>query len=60
MATSEPTNHHFMVYAPDNTDPGALNRRLSTLDKHIEGVEALTAEGVLSVYCHNVVGVEEC
>jgi len=59
MATSESTTHRFMVYAPDHTDPEALNRRLSIREKHIERVEAFIAKGVLSVYCHNVVEVHE-
>ena len=60
MSTSEHTKHHFMVYAPDHTDPGAFERRMSVRPKHIEGVEALTATGIMSVYCHNVVEIEGC
>lgn len=50
MATSESTKHHFMVYAPDHTDPETQQRRLSHRPEHLDRVRALTTTGILSVY----------
>lgn len=38
--------HTFIVYAPDKTDEGAYERRLSVRAKHLEDIGVKKAEGV--------------
>lgn len=37
-----------MVFAPDKTDEGAFQRRLSVREKHLENARKLGADGILS------------
>jgi hypothetical protein len=46
VATSE--KHLFLIYAPDKTDEGALERRLSVRSEHLQRFQALKADGVMS------------
>jgi len=41
--------HHFMVVLHDYTDSGALDRRLSVRDKHLQGALKAESEGNLLV-----------
>ncbi|KAJ7165876.1 hypothetical protein C8R46DRAFT_291402 [Mycena filopes] len=43
--SSAPTLHKFLVYAPDKTDQGAFERRLSVRAKHFEDAAKLLAAG---------------
>jgi uncharacterized protein YciI len=47
MSTS-PTKRLFAIYAPDFTDPGALDRRISVREEHLEGMSRLRSNGVAS------------
>ncbi|KAF9785785.1 hypothetical protein BJ322DRAFT_1004377 [Thelephora terrestris] len=50
MSTSEQLQkHHFMVYAPDSTEPGTLQRRLALRPEHLERINTLRTSGVLKV-----------
>jgi hypothetical protein len=40
--------HHYMVWAPDYTDEGALARRMAIRPKHFVGVNKVIKQGVLS------------
>lgn len=40
--------HTFVVYAPDKTDEGAYERRLSVRAKHLENFAIKKAEGLKS------------
>ena len=51
MSTSETKKLHFMIYAPDHTDPEAFQRRLSFRTEHLQRVGTLREEGVLSAWC---------
>ncbi|KAK7059702.1 YCII domain-containing protein [Favolaschia claudopus] len=44
---SSDTLHKFIVYAPDKTDEGAFERRLSVRPKHLENAAKLTSEKVI-------------
>jgi len=46
--TDAPTKQTFVVWAPDCTDPDALQRRLDALQPHTEGVMRLASEGFIS------------
>ncbi|KAF8235838.1 hypothetical protein L208DRAFT_1391628 [Tricholoma matsutake] len=46
---STPTLHTFVVYAPDNTEPGTSEKRLSVRSQHVVVAKALQSEGILSV-----------
>ncbi|KAI5116477.1 hypothetical protein M0805_003506 [Coniferiporia weirii] len=45
-ATASPV-FQFMVYAPDKTDDGALQRRLSVRERHLANAKPLVESGVL-------------
>ncbi|KAL5521161.1 hypothetical protein ACEPAG_9083 [Sanghuangporus baumii] len=48
MSTDAPANkYQFMVYAPDKTDEGALQRRMSVRQQHLENARNLGADGIL-------------
>ena len=50
MSSSPPAAKHlFAVYAPDYTDPGALERRFSVRERHLKGVDAMLDSGVMSM-----------
>jgi hypothetical protein len=51
MATTEtaPTLHHFLVYAPDKTEEGTFEKRLTVRSKHLENVGVLIGNGVIKV-----------
>jgi uncharacterized protein YciI len=48
MSTSETDKHHFMVYAPDHTDPEAFERRVKARPVHLQRIASLRSTGVLS------------
>jgi len=48
MSTA-PTRQRFFVYAPDKTDEGILQLRLSVREKHLVGVKAAIADGTIRV-----------
>lgn len=47
MSTSN-VKHLFLVYAPDKTDEGALERRLSVRPEHLKNAKALHDSAILS------------
>ncbi|KAF9651962.1 hypothetical protein BDM02DRAFT_3109693 [Thelephora ganbajun] len=49
MATSASTKHHFMVYAPDRTDSGTVQRRLELRPEHLGRIGTLVKNGALKV-----------
>ena len=49
MSTSESNKHHFLIYAPDHTDPGTFQRRQTHRPEHLERVGTLRSSGVFSV-----------
>ncbi len=48
MSSESAPRSLFFVYAPDKTDEGALERRLSVRSKHLEGARASIASGLIS------------
>jgi uncharacterized protein len=36
MSTTAPTQHLFVIWAPDYTDEDAINRRLAVRERHLE------------------------
>ena len=46
--TDVPTKQRFVVWAPDYSDPDALQRRLDVLSPHTEGIKRLVPEGFIS------------
>jgi hypothetical protein len=46
--SSSPTKHLFAVYAPDCTDPGALDRRYSVREEHLKDIDRLHSSGIVS------------
>ncbi|KAI0315627.1 hypothetical protein OF83DRAFT_1061785 [Amylostereum chailletii] len=42
-----PVKHKFIVYAPDKTEPGTLERRLSIRPTHIDNVKQLNKDGLI-------------
>lgn len=49
MSTSAtPLSHKFIVYAPDMTDEGALQRRLSVRSEHLVKAREQIARGTIS------------
>ncbi|KAF8197993.1 hypothetical protein BJ912DRAFT_1055662 [Pholiota molesta] len=48
-SASTPTKHRFFVYAPDKTDEGALERRLSVRPQHLEGAKASHDNGLIRI-----------
>ncbi|KAF9017530.1 hypothetical protein BDZ89DRAFT_1022153 [Hymenopellis radicata] len=49
MSSESAPRSLFFVYAPDKTDEGALERRLSVRSKHLEAAKAAFASGVVRV-----------
>ncbi|KAI0079813.1 hypothetical protein K474DRAFT_1591297 [Panus rudis PR-1116 ss-1] len=50
MSDSTPSfKYYFAVWAPDYTDPEALNRRLAVRPQHLEGARALIEKGHIKV-----------
>lgn len=47
MSNSAPTRHRFLVYAPDKTEEGTLDKRLSVRPKHLEGAKTNFANGLV-------------
>lgn len=43
-----PKKYQFMVYAPDMTDEGAFQRRLSVREKHLAGAKSQFNSGLVS------------
>ena len=46
--SSSPTKCLYAVYAPDYTDPGALDRRFSVREEHLKGIDRLHSSGIAS------------
>ncbi|OJA10531.1 hypothetical protein AZE42_01692 [Rhizopogon vesiculosus] len=49
MSSSMPSLPRFVVWAPDYTDDGALQRRLAVRPSHLENIQALTRQGILRI-----------
>ncbi|TFK44500.1 hypothetical protein BDQ12DRAFT_717646 [Crucibulum laeve] len=49
MSSSAPTSRLFFVYAPDKTDEGALDRRLSVREAHLKVAKERVANGFIRV-----------
>ena len=49
MSSSSSVRHRFFVYAPDKTEPGTLERRLSVREKHLVGAKAGHESGFIRV-----------
>ncbi|GBE83944.1 hypothetical protein BKA93DRAFT_736345 [Sparassis latifolia] len=47
MSTTALPLHKFLVYAPDQTDVGALERRLSVRASHLENATGTARKGLL-------------
>ncbi|KAF7348546.1 YCII domain-containing protein [Mycena venus] len=47
--SSPPALPRFLVYAPDKTDEGAFERRLSVRSKHLENAAKAISDGVIRV-----------
>ncbi|KAL5532252.1 hypothetical protein ACEPAF_5821 [Sanghuangporus sanghuang] len=47
MSTVPANKYQFMVYAPDKTDEGTLQRRMSVRQQHLENAKKLGADGIL-------------
>jgi hypothetical protein len=50
MMSSASTRHLFAVYAPDYTEPGVLDHRLSVREKHLKAIEGMIDSGTVSAY----------
>jgi hypothetical protein len=48
--SSSSTKHLFAVYAPDYTEPGVLDHRLSVREKHLKNIEGMIDSGTVSAY----------
>ncbi|KAI0060395.1 hypothetical protein BV25DRAFT_1807433 [Artomyces pyxidatus] len=46
-SSTPPTKHTFIVYAPDKTDEGTLERRLSVRPSHLVGVSGMRERGLV-------------
>ncbi|KIM79011.1 hypothetical protein PILCRDRAFT_823877 [Piloderma croceum F 1598] len=44
-----PTLHNFILYAPDRTEEGTFEKRLTVRSKHLENISALIGKGVVKV-----------
>lgn len=55
MSNIAPQRHNFIVYAPDMTDEGALQRRLSVRAKHLERAKVEVANGVFSKLIYTLI-----
>ncbi|KAF8909906.1 hypothetical protein CPB85DRAFT_1306959 [Mucidula mucida] len=49
MSSESAPRSLFFVYAPDKTDEGAVERRLSVRSKHLEGARASIASGLIRI-----------
>ncbi|PPQ70515.1 hypothetical protein CVT26_013973 [Gymnopilus dilepis] len=49
MSSSSSVRHRFFVYAPDKTEPGTLERRLSVREKHLVGAKAGHESGFIRI-----------
>ncbi|PCH39051.1 hypothetical protein WOLCODRAFT_141084 [Wolfiporia cocos MD-104 SS10] len=49
MSTAPKPLHKFFVWAPDMTDPGAFQRRMSQRPKHLERAKVLYESGFLKI-----------
>ncbi|KAH9485231.1 Protein YciI [Psilocybe cubensis] len=49
MSTSSSATHRFFVYAPDKTEPGTLERRLSVREKHLVGAKVSHESGFIRI-----------
>ncbi|KAF8995458.1 hypothetical protein BDQ17DRAFT_1250573 [Cyathus striatus] len=47
--TAAPTKHRFFVYAPDMTDEGALDRRLSVREYHLKAARENIEGGIIRI-----------
>jgi hypothetical protein len=47
--SSSPTKRLFTIYAPDSTDPGTLERRISVREEHGKGIGRLRSDGIASM-----------
>lgn len=47
---SKPVLHNFSVFAPDKTEPGTFEKRLSVRAKHLEKAGDLIGKGFISAY----------
>jgi hypothetical protein len=52
MAATSPTLHKFIVWAPDKTEEGTLQRRLSVRPKHVEDGRDKIESGFISNLIH--------
>lgn len=52
MSDNSPKKHTFLLYAPDYTDPDALNRRLAVRPKHLENAKVMFEGGVSSKFSY--------
>ncbi len=48
--SAAPPRHKFIVYAPNMTDEGALQRRLSVRPAHLQRAKEEIAKGVISAF----------
>ncbi|KAF8875800.1 hypothetical protein CPB84DRAFT_1689464 [Gymnopilus junonius] len=48
-SASYPVRHRFFVYAPDKTEPGTLERRLSVREQHLVGARAGHESGFIRI-----------
>lgn len=46
-ATTTPTRHRFLVFAPDKTEGGTFEKRMSVRPVHIEGAKSNFANGLV-------------
>ncbi|KAN0107039.1 hypothetical protein V8E52_010547 [Russula decolorans] len=44
--SSSPTKRLFAIYAPDYTNPGTLDRRISVREEHLKGISELRSTGI--------------
>ncbi|KAJ8596358.1 hypothetical protein M405DRAFT_871407 [Rhizopogon salebrosus TDB-379] len=49
MSSSTPSLPKFIVWAPDYTDDGALQRRLAVRPSHLENVKTLINQGIIRI-----------
>lgn len=51
--TSAAPRHKFLVYAPDKTNEGTFEKRLSVRSKHLETANERNIAGILSEFAHS-------
>ncbi|EAU91565.1 hypothetical protein CC1G_02054 [Coprinopsis cinerea okayama7 len=49
MSTAAPAKHKFLVYAPDKTEEGTFEKRLSVRPKHIEVAHERNIAGIVKL-----------